>query len=137
MNTKVKQGIFWGGIIFSMILVLNVFHYLFGGLHTLAAGPHGHGPRGIDPGPNGDFGPHHMLGHYHNGFSWLWFFLFLILGIAVLVLVVKWLRRKSKAAAMQQFIDTSFMSSHTPLTNQSANVLDQWEKSLMNKKEND
>jgi hypothetical protein len=134
MNTKWKKGIFWGGIIASMVLIMNVFHYLFGGLNALAAGPHGHGPR--DMGPHGGFGPSHMIDHHHGGFSWLWFLLFTILGIAVLVLVVKWLRRKSKVSAMQQFIDTSFMSSHRPLTNHHENMLDQWEKSLVNKKEN-
>jgi uncharacterized membrane protein YhaH (DUF805 family) len=134
MNTKVKRAMFWGGIIASVILVLNGFHYLFGGLQALAAGPHGHESRGM--GPHSGLGPNHMMGHYHSGFSWLWFLLFLILGIAVLVLVVKWLRRNSKASAMQEFIDTSFMSSHRPVSNQRANDLDQWEKNVVNKKEN-
>ncbi|USK58950.1 hypothetical protein [Peribacillus asahii] len=134
MNTKVKKGIFWGGIIASMILVMNVFHYLFGGLNALAYGPHGHEPRGMDV--RGGFGPHHMIGHHPSGFSWMGFLLLLIIGLAVLVLVVKWLRRNSKAAAMQQFIDTSLMSSYKPLSNQRSNVLDQWEENLVNKKEN-
>lgn len=145
MNSKVKKGIFWGGIVASIILVMNVFHNLFGGLNALAAGPHGHGPRGLDRhggfgtqsgfAPHHGFGPQHMMGPHHNGFSWIWFLFFLILGIIVLVLVVKWLRRKSKASAMQQFIDTSLLSSHRPMGNQNGNVLDQWEKNLINKKE--
>lgn len=135
MNAKVKKGIFWGGIIASMILVMNVFHHLFGGLNALAAGPHGHGSRGM--GPHGGFGPGHVMGQHHSGFSWFWFLVFLILVAAAIALIVKWLRRKSKASAMQQFIDTSLMSSHSPVTNQRGNVLDQWEKSLVNKKENE
>ncbi|MED4403357.1 hypothetical protein ABET41_14190 [Metabacillus fastidiosus] len=134
MNTKFTKGIFWGGIIASMILVINIFHYLFGGLNILAAGPHGHGPR--DMGPHGGFEPHHAIGYHHSGVSLIWFLLFLILGITALVLVMKSLRKKSKASAMQQFIDTSLISSHKPLLNQNENVLDQWEKSLINKKEN-
>ncbi|MFD2446980.1 hypothetical protein ACFSO7_23865 [Bacillus sp. CGMCC 1.16607] len=134
MNTKMKKGIFWGGIIASIILVLNVFHYLFGGLSVLAGGPHGHGPRGM--GPQSGFGPHHMMGHHHSGFSWIWFFIFLVLGVAVLVFIMKGLRKKSKSSSMQQFIDTSILNSHKPLSNQSTNLLDQWEKNLVNKKEN-
>ncbi len=160
MNYKVKKGIFWGGMIASMILVIHVIHYLFGGLHALASGRHGHGGAGgmgmgqqggFRPlggsgplggfGPLGgssplsDFGPHHVMGYQHHGFSWLWFLLILILGIAVIVVAMKWLRRKAKETAMQQFIDTSIMNSHRPISNQSANVLDQWEKSLVSKKE--
>jgi hypothetical protein len=134
MNTKVKKGIFWGGMVASMILVFNVFHYLFGGLHALAAGPHGHGPRGMDP--HVGFGHQHIIGGYHSGFSWIWILVFLILGVTAFVLIMKWLRRNAKAAAMQQFIDTSLMSSHRPLSNQSAHVLDQWEKKVVTKKEN-
>ncbi|MGG3925488.1 hypothetical protein ABET51_05770 [Metabacillus fastidiosus] len=133
MNTKVRKGIFWGGIITSMVLVINVFHYLFGGLTTFADGPHGHGLK--DMGPHGGFEPHHAIGYYHSGFSWVWFLLFLIVGIIAVVLVVKSLRKKSREAAMQQFIDTSLVSSHKPLLNQNENVLDQWEKHLINKKE--
>jgi hypothetical protein len=135
MNTKVKKGIFWGGIVASIILVINLFHYLFGGLHALAAGPHGHGPRGLDP--RGGFGHPQMMCGHHSGFSWIWLLVFLILGVTLFVLAAKWLRRNAKAAAMQQFIDTSLMSSHKPLSNQSANVLDQWEQNVVTKKEND
>ncbi|RBW69390.1 hypothetical protein [Bacillus taeanensis] len=131
MNTKVKKGIFWGGIIASMILVISVFHNLFGGLTALAAHPHG--PRGMSP--HGGFGNQHIMGYHHGGFSWLWFLFFLILAIVVLVLVVKWLRKKSKVSSMQQFIDTSLMSSYRPFTNERESILDQWEKNL-NKKEN-
>ncbi|MFJ8264581.1 hypothetical protein [Peribacillus asahii] len=97
MNTKVKKGIFWDGIIASMILVMNVFHYLFGGLNALAAGPHGHEHRGM--GPHGGFESNHMMGYNHGGFSSFWFLLFLILVIVVLVLAVRWLRRNSKVSA--------------------------------------
>jgi formate hydrogenlyase subunit 3/multisubunit Na+/H+ antiporter MnhD subunit len=134
MNAKVKKGLIWGVIVASMILVINVFHYLFGGLNALAAGPHGHGPRGT--GHHGGFAPQHMMGYHQQGFSWGCFLVFLILGMVALVFLVKWLRKKSKSNAMQQFIDTSLMSSHRSTANTSANILDQWEKNMLNKKEN-
>ncbi len=141
MNQKLKKGIFWGGIIASMILVMNVFHYLFGGIHTLAFDPHGHGHGHGGMGPSGGWGhSNHMIGNQsHFGFLWIGFLLFLIFVLVAVVLVMKWIRRKSKASSMQQFIDTSLMGTYSPLSsqNQNANVLDQWEKSLNNKKENE
>lgn len=135
MNNKVKKGFFWGGIIASIVLVMDLITYLFGGINALAAGPHGHFERGM--GPNGNFQPHHMIAqHYHNGFSWIGFLVFIILGITILLLVWKWIRKKSKATAMQQFIDTSLLSSHRTIPNQNANILDQWEKNIIDKKEN-
>lgn len=132
MNTKLKKSIFWGAWITP--LVLGVY-FLFGGYSALAAGPHGHGPGGM--GPRGGFGGHQVMnGAHHGGFSWLGFLLFLIIGIAIAVLLVKWLRKKSKATSMQQFIDTSIMSSPKPINNQNTSILDQWEKNLVNKKEN-
>jgi H+/Cl- antiporter ClcA len=129
MKQKWKKGIIWGGMIASMILVVNVFHYLLSGASALAAGPHGHG-HGGHMGPHGGFGHQQMMmnPHHGGGFSWLWFLLFLLLGIVVLVLIVKSLRKKSKASSMQQFIDHSLVSSYRPSTNQHASMLDQWEK---------
>jgi len=130
MNSKVKKTIFWGA--FMTPLVLGVY-FLLGGYSALAAGPHGHGGMG----PRGGFEGHHAMydAHHGGGFSWIGFLVFLIVGILALVLFVKWLRKKSKASSMQQFIDTSIMSSHNPVINQNASVLDQWEKNLTNKKE--
>ncbi|MBV7507644.1 hypothetical protein KW850_20645 [Bacillus sp. sid0103] len=31
MNTKVKKGIFWGVIVASTVLIINVLHFLLGG----------------------------------------------------------------------------------------------------------
>ncbi len=82
------------------------------------------------------FASHQMMnGAYQHGGGFPW--LFLIIGIVAVVLLVKWLRNKSKAASMQRFIDTSLVSSHIPVANQNANLLDQWEKSLLTKKENE
>lgn len=132
MNTKVKKSIFWGAMITPMILGV---YFLLGGNSALAAGPHGHGPGGI--GPRGGFsGRQVMYGAHHGGFSWLGFLFFLIIGIAIAVLLVMWLRNKSKASSMQQFIDTSIISSPKPMMNQNTSILDQWEKNLTNKKEN-
>jgi H+/Cl- antiporter ClcA len=134
MNTKWKKGIIWGGMIASMMLVINVFHYLLSGASALAAGPHGHGGH---MGPHGGFGHQMMMNPHHGGgFPWLWFLLFLLLGIVLLALIVKSLRKKSKAASMQQFIDNSLTSSYRPSTNQHASMLDQWEKNITTKKEN-
>jgi hypothetical protein len=133
MNTKVKKGIFWGVIIASTVLVINVLHLSFGGSGAFARGPHGHGPGGM--GRGGGFSGHQVMNGAHQGGGFPW--LFLLIGLAVLVLVVRWLRKKSKATSMQQFIDTSLVGSHIPVTNQNANVLDQWEKNILTKKENE
>ncbi|WP_462412936.1 hypothetical protein [Neobacillus sp. Marseille-QA0830] len=134
MNTKLKKGIFWGAIVASMVIAFNVFHFLLGGSSAYARGPQGHGfdGRGMH---GGGFTSHQMMNAPHQGGGFPW--LFLIIGLAVLVLVVRWLRNKSKATSMQQFIDTSLVGSHIPVTNQNANLLDQWEKNLLTKKENE
>jgi H+/Cl- antiporter ClcA len=131
MNTKVKKGIFWGVIVASTVMVINVLHFLLGGSSAFARGPGGHG----EMGGRGGFAGRHMMNvpHHDGGFPWL----FLIIGLAVLVLLVRWLRKKSKASSMQQFIDTSLAGSHIPVTNKNANVLDQWEKNILTKKENE
>jgi hypothetical protein len=131
MNAKVKKGIFWGVIVASTVLVINVLHFLLGGGSGFARGPQGgHGAGGMGRG-----GGHQMMNgaHHGGGFPWL----FLLIGLAVLVLLVRWLRKKSKATSMQQFIDTTLVGSQIPVTNQSANVLDQWEKNILTKKENE
>ena len=131
MNTKAKKGIFWGVIIASTVMVINVLHFLLGGSSAFARGPRGHGEMG---GPGGFAGRQMMNGPHHGvGFPWL----FLIIGLAVLVLLVRWLRKKSKSSSMQQFIDTSLAGSHIPVTNQNATILDQWEKNILTKKENE
>ncbi|WP_042461484.1 hypothetical protein [Neobacillus dielmonensis] len=132
MNTKGKKGIFWGAIVASMVLAFNVLHFLLGGSSAYARGPQGHdfGGRGMH---GGGFASHQMNApHPDGGFPWL----FLIIGLAVLVLVVRWLKNKSKAASMQQFIDTSLVGTHIPVTNQNANLLDQWEKNLKRRMNN-
>jgi hypothetical protein len=131
---KMKKGIFWSAMITPMIVGIFL---LIGGTSALAAGPHGHGPVGMGP---RDFQGHQMMfgAQQGLGFPWIPFLIFLILGIAGLIFLVKLLRRKSKEASMQQFIDTSFMSSHKPVVNQSAStILDQWENNITNKKENE
>ena len=132
MNAKAKKGIFWGVIIASTVLVINALYFLLGGGSAFARGPRGgHGPGGM--GQQAGFNHHPMMNgaHHGGGFPWL----FLIIGLAVLVLLIRWLRKKSKASSMQQFIDTSLAGSHIPVTNQNANILDQWEKNILTKKE--
>lgn len=131
---NVKKTIFWGAVIAPMVLGV---YFLFGGFNVLAAGPHrGHGPGGM--GPKGGFGGgHHIMNVPHHGgeFSWLLLLLFLFVAAVILVLFVKWLRKKAKASSMQQFIDTSYMSSYKPSLKQNENILDRWETNLLNKKE--
>jgi uncharacterized membrane protein len=140
---KVKKGVFWGVMIAAMVLAVNALHYLIGGASVMAHGPgrggmgHGRGGMGGGMRPEGGFGHQMMSGPHHGGgFHWIGTLITLAIIIAVVVFLVKWLKKKSKAASMQQFIDTSLMSSHTPLTNSNANLLDQWEKSITTKKEN-
>ncbi|MDR6120472.1 hypothetical protein QFZ87_000069 [Bacillus sp. SLBN-46] len=135
MNKKMKKGVFWGVMMAAVIVAFNVLHYLLGGGSTFAAGPygHGHGPGGM--GTRGGFGSHSFMNGPHpgGGFSWL----LLLIGLAVLFFLVRWFRTKAKASSMQQFIDTPLMDSHTPVANQNSQLLDQWEKTIMTKKEND
>ena len=136
MNTRVKKSIFWGAIVAAMILAINILHYFLGGRSAFAAGPHGHGGHGPgEMGQQAGFRSHQFMnGHEHGGgFPWI----LLIIGLAVLVLLVRWLRKKAKTSSMNQFIDTSLVGSHTPIVNQNASILDQWEKNLTNKKENE
>ena len=137
MNKKMKQGVFWGVMIAAVIVAFNVLHFLLGGGRTLAAGPHGHGPGqgGMGMGPRGGFDSHSFMNgpHHVGGFPWL----LLLIGLAVLFFLVRWFRRKTKASSMQQFINTPLMGSHTPVANQNSQLLDQWEKTIMTKKEND
>ncbi|WP_409304081.1 hypothetical protein [Peribacillus sp. SCS-155] len=135
MTAKWIKTIFWGGVISPFVLGV---YFLFGGYSVLAAGPHGHGPGGM--GPRGGFGGGHhgMHGPHHGGgFSWLGTLLFVIIVAAIVVFLVKWLRKKSKAASMQQFIDTSLIASRTQHVSNNDTILDQWEKNITNKKENE
>ena len=144
MNTKVKKGIFWGAIVAATILVINVLHFLLGGDRGREGG-HGRGGIGMMQqggmaqqgrmGQRGGFGHHQMMNGVHHGGGFPW--LFVIIGLAALVLLVRWLRKRSKSSSMQQFIDTSLVGSHIPVTNQNASILDQWEKNLLTKKENE
>jgi uncharacterized membrane protein len=144
MSTRVKLGIFWGAIIAAVMVVINGLRHLLGGgrREFAEAGPGGFGQQGMgyqDWGRHGGGFDHHRFMHagFHHGgdFHWLGFLLFLIMAAAVVVLFVRWLRRKARSTATKQFIDTSLMSSHTPVLNQNASILDQWEKDILNKKE--
>ncbi|WP_462413098.1 hypothetical protein [Neobacillus sp. Marseille-QA0830] len=129
MNPKLKKGMFWGVLAALVVLVTKL---LLGSSTAIAAGPHGHGSGGM--GIRGEALPQHMMNGYHNG-GFPWFAL--LIGLAIVVLIVRWLRKKAKQGSMQQFIDTFIMSSHTPVINQNANILDQWEQKIISKKENE
>ena len=132
MNTKVKKGIFWGVIVASAVLVINVLHFLLGGHRDFTRGQRGYGHG--EMGQRGGFGGGHEMmngAHHEGGFPWL----FLIIGLAILVLFVRWFRKRSKTSSMQQFINTSVVGSQLPVINPNASVLDQWEKNLLTKKE--
>ncbi|MGG1675640.1 hypothetical protein ACIFOT_07795 [Neobacillus sp. NRS-1170] len=129
---KKNKVVFWGLIIAASVLVINVLHFLLGGQSAFARGPHGQGHEGMGP-RGGDFGHHQFMNgpHHEGGFPWLAIFI----GLAVLALLVRWLRKKAKTSSMKQFIDTSIVGSHTPVINQNAAILDQWEKNIITKKE--
>ncbi|MDQ0201893.1 hypothetical protein [Neobacillus ginsengisoli] len=133
MNTKVKLGIFWGAMIASIMVGIKFFQHLLGGHRRFEDGSNGFSSEGW--GNQGGFGSHHFMGDLHHGgeFHWIGLLLFL----TAVVLLVRWLRRKAKASSMQQFIETPLISSHTPVINQNARILDQWEKELTYKKENE
>ena len=137
-----KKIIFWGVVAASVIFLTNLLHGLLGGHRRFAGGPHGghgRGPAGMGQagghGPQGGFGGQHqfMNGPHDGGFPWL----AILIGMAVLFLLVRWLRKKGKTSSMNEFIDTSLLNTHTPVMTQNARTLDQWEKNMMNKKENE
>jgi H+/Cl- antiporter ClcA len=135
MNTRVKLAVIWGVIITSALVVINFFLHLLGGHQTNEVFRNGLRPEGR--GHHGGRGPHPFMNGHHHGveFSWLGLLLFLIIGLTLLVLIVKWVRRKAKNSAMQQFIDTPVTGSHIPVINQNASMLDQWEKNITKKGE--
>jgi uncharacterized membrane protein len=136
MNTKVKKGVFWGVMAAAIILGINVLTSLLGGTRTFAAGPHGHGGHGgMGPRGGGGFDAQPFMNgpHHDGGFPWLG----LLVGLAVLFFLVRWLRKKAKTSSMTQFIETPVAGSHIPTVNQNGNLLDQWEKNISTKKENE
>jgi hypothetical protein len=139
MNANAKKGIFWGVMIASSVLVINLLRFLLRESSGYARGPEGYFPGRMGGHRGGFDGYHRMMmmngghGYHEGGFPWL----FLIIGLAVLVLLVRWFKKKSKASSMQQFIDTSLAGSHIPVSNQNANILDEWEKNILTKKENE
>jgi uncharacterized membrane protein len=110
--------------------MFNLLHDILSGHWGFGGGLRGgHGPQG------GFGGHHHVMGgpHFGGGFPWL----ALLIGLAVLVLLIGWLRKKSKASSMNEFIDTTVVSSHTAVNTQNARILDQWENNITTKKENE
>ncbi|NRD76758.1 hypothetical protein HPT25_04535 [Bacillus sp. BRMEA1] len=141
MSSKVKLGIFWGAIIAGVVVVINGLRHLLGGGRGQFDGRGQSGDfaqQGWSPKGDG-FGHHrfmHGAGFHHGGeFHILGFLLFLIMAAVAAVLLFRWLRRKAKSSTTKPFIDTSLMSSHTPVISQNATILDQWEKEILNKKE--
>jgi hypothetical protein len=144
LNARVKLGIFWGAIAAFIIVGISIVRHLFEPNRQFSDGANGFRSggmmgRGGMMNRQGSFGRHEfMYGHHHGGeFHIFGVLLFLIIAAAIVILVMRWLRRKAKSSSMQQLIDTPFVSSHTPVSTMNGNILDQWEKSLMNKKENE
>jgi hypothetical protein len=119
------------------MMVINFFLHLLGGERHHEGQLSGIRAEGWKQ--RGGLEPHRFMNGPHHGgeFHWFGLLLFLIIGLAVLVLLVRWLRRKAKNSSMQQFINTPIVGSHTPVINQNASILDQWEKNVTTKKEND
>jgi uncharacterized membrane protein len=150
LNARVKKPVlFWGAIVAFIVIAINCVGHLFGGERHFAGGPSGGFRQGgmmgqhggmMGPQSGGGFGRHAMMmngPHHGGGFHIFGSLLFLIIIIAIVILVVKWLRRKAKASSMNQFIDTPFVSSYTPVSRTNGSLLDQWEKSVTEKKENE
>ncbi|OIK16482.1 hypothetical protein BIV60_04195 [Bacillus sp. MUM 116] len=134
-----KKAIIWGVIVTSAILVFNLLHEILRGHRGFAGRPHeeyGEMGQAGGYGVQGGFGGHHHFmyaPHHEGGVPWL----ALIIGITLLVLLVRWLRKKAKSSSMNEFIDTAMLSAQTPVMTQNARILDQWEKNLTDKKENE
>jgi uncharacterized membrane protein len=145
LSARVKLGIFWGAIVAFILVGINIVRHLFEPYRQFSGGPNGFrsggmmGSQGGMMGRQGGFGRHvYMYGPHHGGgFHVFGFLLFLIIAAAIVILVMRWLRRKANSSSMQQLIDTPFVSSHTPVGTMNGNILDQWEKSLKNQKENE
>ncbi|NWQ42415.1 hypothetical protein MLOOGBEN_17070 [Bacillus sp. EB106-08-02-XG196] len=135
MNTRVKLAIFWGVMITAALVVINFFLHLLGGHQTNVVFRNGFRPE--ERGHHGGRGPRQFMNGPHHGeeFSWLGLLFFLIIGLAILILIVRWVRRKARNSAMQQFIDTPVVGSHSPIINQNASMLDKWEKNITKKGE--
>lgn len=136
MKAKVKLAIFFGVVITSILLIVNFFLHLFANqpqqvvvMKGFHAGGRGH---------RGGFETHAVMRVPHHGgdFSWMGLLLFLVIGLAVVVLLVKWLSNKSKKSSIKRLIETPVTGSYTTVFNRNAQVLDQWEKNLPTKKEN-
>jgi H+/Cl- antiporter ClcA len=136
MKAKVKLAIFFGVVITSILLMVNLFLHLFTNQPQQVVVTKGFHPGGR--GHHGGFEAHMVMRASHHGgdFSWMSLLLFLIIGLAVVVLLVKWLSNKSKKSSMQRLIETPVTGSYTTVINRNAQVLDQWEKNLPTKKEN-
>lgn len=129
MNRKVKLAVLWGVMITSVLVVINFSLHLLGGLHHNIVVTNGFRPEGR--GHRGGMGHHQFVsGPHHGGISWFGLLLFLLIGLAALVLIVRWIRKKAKTSAMQQFIETPVTGSHIPVINQNASLLDQWERNI-------
>jgi uncharacterized membrane protein len=152
LSARVKLGIIWGAIAAFIIVGINVIRHLFDSRRQFSGGTNGFrsggmmssqggmmGNQGGMMNRQGGFGRHAFMdGHHHGGdFHIFGVLLFLIIAAAIVILVMRWLRRKTKSSSMQQLIDTPFVSSHTTVSSMNGNILDQWEKSLKDQKENE
>jgi hypothetical protein len=150
---RMKKGIFWGALIAAFAFIINALHHAFGGGRNFGRGPGGHGPgrmmaqqgsRGQGGmmaqqggfGKRGGFEPHQFF-HHGGDFHWLGSLFFLVIVVVVLVLLVKWRRRRAKSSSKLHIDTTAVLDIQTPVGNPNATILDQWEKELMKKKENE
>lgn len=150
LKARRRPVIFLAAIVAVIFIGLNIVRHLFGGVRRFAGGFRqggGYGfaqggmmgqGRGGMMGMGRGFGPHAMYGmHQGGGFHIFGCLIFLIVLAAIVILAVRGLRRKAKGSSMKHLIDTPFESSHTPISNMNGSILDQWEKSILEKKEND
>lgn len=46
---------------------------------------------------------------------------------------MEWLNKKTRDSSLEQFINTSFATSHRTMKNQNEEILEQWEKTITKK----
>lgn len=135
MNAQVRKGMLWiaGGILaFTAIKFLMNFLGGFFFYNTL-----GHQPMGRGHGPG--FGHHHFMhGPHHGGFGFIGWIVLLFLGVAAAIILSRWRKKKEANRSFQNPIMEAPVFNRAAHTDtRHADVLDEWEKNQIIKKENE
>ena len=119
---SVRKVVKWALVAIALIMVVKLAMMMFGGFH----GGY-HIPRG--------FGHYGMSGHHIGGPSLIWSFLSAVFWISLIAVLGSWGWKKWSAS---RITSSATLSTHPfPSYNHQADILDEWEKNQMNKKENE